>query len=69
MATLNTAKDIKNRIQNWGHLRNHRSAFTHPLSWAGHQRTFSVASPIIARINAMTQKRITICGSDQPFFS
>ncbi len=33
------------------------------------QRTFSVARPIIARISEMIQKRITICGSAQPFFS
>ena len=32
-------------------------------------RNFSVASPIIARISAMIQKRMTICGSAQPFFS
>ena len=31
--------------------------------------TFSVARPIIARISEMIQKRITICGSAQPFFS
>ena len=33
------------------------------------QRIFSVASPISARISEMIQKRITICGSCQPFFS
>ena len=33
------------------------------------QRTFSVARPIIARISEMIQKRITIVGSAQPFFS
>lgn len=33
------------------------------------QRTFSVASPISARIRLMIQNRITICGSAQPFFS
>ena len=33
------------------------------------QRTFSVASPIIARISEMIQKRITMVGSAQPFFS
>ena len=32
-------------------------------------RTFSVARPIIARISEMIQKRITIWGSAQPFFS
>ena len=32
-------------------------------------RTFSVASPIIARISEMIQKRITMVGSAQPFFS
>ena len=32
-------------------------------------RTFSVARPIIARMSEMIQKRITICGSAQPFFS
>ena len=32
-------------------------------------RTFSVARPIIARMSEMIQKRITICGSFQPFFS
>jgi hypothetical protein len=32
-------------------------------------RTFKVARPIIARIKEMIQKRITICGSAQPFFS
>ena len=32
-------------------------------------RTFNVARPIIARIRAMIQNRMTICGSDQPFFS
>ena len=35
----------------------------------GRYRTFSVASPIIARISEMIQNRITICGSAQPFFS
>ncbi len=30
---------------------------------------FSVDSPISARMTAMIQKRITIVGSDQPFFS
>ncbi len=43
-------------------------------TWAGpnpaaRQRTFSVASPISARISEMIQNRITICGSAQPFFS
>lgn len=33
------------------------------------QRSFKVASPIRAKINEMIQKRITICGSCQPFFS
>ncbi len=32
-------------------------------------RTFNVASPIIARISEMIQKRMTICGSAQPRFS
>ena len=32
-------------------------------------RTFSVARPIIARISDMIQKRITMVGSAQPFFS
>jgi len=32
-------------------------------------RTFSVARPIIARINEMIQKRMTMVGSDQPSFS
>ena len=31
--------------------------------------TFSVASPIMARISEMIQKRMTICGSAHPFFS
>ena len=31
--------------------------------------TFSVANPIIARVQLMIQNRITICGSAQPFFS
>jgi hypothetical protein len=34
-----------------------------------HQRSFSVASPISARISEMIQKRMTICGSAQPCFS
>jgi len=38
----------------------------HPVA---RQRTFSVASPISARISEMIQNRITICGSAQPFFS
>ncbi len=33
------------------------------------QRSFSVASPISARINEMIQNRMTICASPQPFFS
>ena len=32
-------------------------------------RSFSVASPIIARISETIQKRMTICGSAQPSFS
>ena len=32
-------------------------------------RSFSVASPIIARISETIQNRITICGSAQPSFS
>jgi hypothetical protein len=32
-------------------------------------RTFSVASPIIARMSEMIQKRITMVLSAQPFFS
>lgn len=32
-------------------------------------RTFSVARPTSARISEMIQKRMTICGSAQPFFS
>ena len=32
-------------------------------------RNFSVASPAIARIQAMIQKRMTIVGSSQPFCS
>ena len=32
-------------------------------------RTFSVASPSMARISEMIQNRITICGSAQPRFS
>ncbi len=41
-----------------------------PSPW-GHPvyRTFSVASPISARISEMIQNRITICGSAQPCFS
>ena len=34
-----------------------------------HQRSFSVASPISARISEMIQKRMTICGSAHPRFS
>ena len=34
-----------------------------------HHRTFNVASPISASTKEMIQKRMTICGSDQPFFS
>ena len=34
-----------------------------------HYRIFRVAKPIIARMSEMIQKRITICGSFQPFFS
>src|SRR5690606_29967472 len=33
------------------------------------QRSFSVARPMSARMSEMIQKRITICGSAQPFFS
>ena len=32
-------------------------------------RTFKVARPITAKIREMIQKRMTIWGSDQPFFS
>ena len=32
-------------------------------------RTFNVASPMIANISEIIQKRMTICGSVQPFFS
>lgn len=44
-----------------------RAAGVPPLG--NRQRIFSVASPIRARISEMIQKRITICGSCQPFFS
>ena len=37
--------------------------------YASQQRSFSVASPISARIREMIQNRITICGSAQPRFS
>lgn len=40
-----------------------------PAAVVPFQRSFSVARPIRARIREMIQKRITIVGSAQPFFS
>ena len=40
-----------------------------PPTIIAHHRSFSVASPAIARIEAMIQKRMTMVGSCQPFFS
>lgn len=40
-----------------------------PPSKPGNQRSFSVARPINASTREMIQNRITMVGSDQPFFS
>ena len=55
----------RHRVRAAGALRRINAAGSHRSD----QRTFSVARPIIARISEMIQKRITICGSAQPFFS
>ena len=40
-----------------------------PKMSIGRHRSFNVANPAIARIEAMIQKRMTIVGSSQPFCS
>ena len=40
-----------------------------PRDSIAHHRSFNVANPAIARIEAMIQKRMTMVGSSQPFCS
>ena len=63
------AEFIDLRVRHRVHPRDHRGAVPDRAAGPCHQRTLSVARPIMARISEMIQKRITMVDSAQPFFS